>query len=168
MKGNISAGLLMYRMATSGAPEFFLVHPGGPFFKNRDLGFWTIPKGLSHPGEELIDTAVREFQEETGIIPSPPFADIGTIKQKSGKIVHAWAFAGDWHPDTGIKCNEFLLEWPPRSGKKVAFPEVDRAAWWDYPKAVKAILAEQIPFIDRTLQAISPGKVKNENHPPPA
>ena len=148
MNAMLSAGMLMYR-ASPGILEFFLVHPGGPFFRNRDLGYWTIPKGLPNPGEDLMDTALREFAEETGIVPTPPFFDIGSIKQKGGKIVKAWAFAGDWDQETGIKCNEFLLEWPPRSGKQVKFPEVDRAAWMGYEEAKKAIIPEQIPLLDR-------------------
>lgn len=141
----------MYRWA-SGALEFFLVHPGGPFFRNRDLGSWTIPKGLCDPGEDPADTALREFLEETGITPTPPFLDIGSIKQKSGKVVKAWAFEGDWDPEAGIKCNEFILEWPPRSGKWINFPEVDRAAWMRYEEARKAIITAQVPFLERVRE----------------
>lgn len=143
--------MLMYR-STLSALEFFLVHPGGPFFKNLDLGYWTIPKGVPDPGEDLADTALREFTEETGITPTPPFLDIGSIKQKGGKVVKAWAFEGDWDPEAGIKCNEFILEWPPRSGKMVKFPEVDRAVWMRYEEAKEAIIKEQIPFLERILE----------------
>lgn len=151
MNATLSAGMLMYR-SKHGALEFFLVHPGGPFFRNRDLGFWTIPKGLTNPGEDPLAAASREFTEETGIAPTPPFVDIGSIRQKGGKMVKAWAFRGDWEPEAGIKCNEFIMEWPPRSGNRVSFPEVDRAAWMHYEEAKQAIIAEQIPFLDRTIE----------------
>ena len=144
---NLAAGLLMCRIS-DGRLEFFLVHPGGPFFRNKDAGAWSIPKGIPEGSENLIDTARREFLEETGISPIPPFHSLGTIKQKAGKIVHAWAFEGEWDPRTGIVCNTFMLEWPPRSGKKVEFPEVDRAQWFDYNHAIRMIIPEQIPFLD--------------------
>jgi predicted NUDIX family NTP pyrophosphohydrolase len=134
---------------TGGILEYFLVHPGGPFFKNRESGVWTIPKGLPEEGENLIDTARREFHEETGIEPVLPFYDIGTVKQKSGKIVHAWTFLGDWSPNQGIRCNTFALEWPRRSGRMVDFSEVDKASWLHYAAASSLIIPSQIPFLDR-------------------
>ena len=132
---------------------FFLVHPGGPYFRKKEVGVWTIPKGLPEPGEDLTDTAQREFFEETGIKPTPPFHNLGTITQKSGKVVHAWAFLGSWIPATGITCNEFTMEWPPRSGKRVSFPEVDKAAWMNLETAQKSILPEQVPFLERAQKA---------------
>src|SRR5687767_12697521 len=109
-----SAGLLMYRWANEEL-EFFLVHPGGPFFKNKDLGVWSIPKGLPENGEDLLHTAQREFKEETGLDANPPFHALGTVQQKAGKIVHAWAFEGEWDSANGITCNSFKIEWPPKS-----------------------------------------------------
>jgi predicted NUDIX family NTP pyrophosphohydrolase len=151
MATNLAAGLLMFRIINA-EPEFFLLHPGGPFFKNKDAGVWSIPKGLPEPGEDFLTTAQREFKEETGLIAHPPFHELGTIKQKGGKIVHAWAFGGEWDPTRGITCNTFTIEWPPRSGKFQEFPEADRAAWMDYAKAKELIIPEQAPLLDRVKQ----------------
>lgn len=158
---NLAAGLLMCRV-TSGRMEYFLVHPGGPYFRKKDVGAWSIPKGLPEKDEELLDTARREFFEETGISPSGTFHPIGSVRQKRGKVVHAWAFKGDWDPRGGIICNTFSLEWPPRSGKKMEFPEVDKAEWFDYVAAVRMILPEQIPFLDRAREIF---EKQRENHP---
>lgn len=144
----ISAGLLMCRVF-DGELQYFLVHPGGPYFRKKEEGFWTIPKGLPDGDEELIETAKREFFEETGIAPTPPFYELGNIRQKGGKIVHAWAFRGSWEPGEGIQCNRFSIEWPPGSGKRMEFPEVDRAGWFLYRDAVTMIKAEQIPFLNK-------------------
>lgn len=146
---NIAAGLLMYRL-NSGTPEYFLVHPGGPFFKNKDNGVWSIPKGLPENEETLLETARREFLEETGISPQPPFFELGSVKQKGGKVVHAWAFEGAWEPSMGITCNTFIMEWPPRSGKKTEFPEMDKAEWYTYESALEKIIPEQVPLLDRS------------------
>lgn len=143
----ISAGLLM--IDQSEELEFFLVHPGGPFFKNKDNGFWTIPKGLVHESETMLDAAIREFKEETGLTPQGPYHELGNVKQKSGKIVHAWMFAGQWDPNQDIKCNTFKLEWPPRSGRMQDFPEVDRAAWMPYTEAKVKMNKEQQVFLER-------------------
>ena len=148
MKRNLAAGLLMCRVS-NGVLHYFLVHPGGPYYKNKDAGVWSIPKGIPEDGEDLIHTAQREFFEETGIKATPPLHEIGTIKQKGGKEVHAWSFTGKWDPETGIDCNNFSLEWPPHSGKIVEFPEVDKAMWMDYAKAISMIIPEQVPFMDR-------------------
>src|SRR5437868_1729489 len=118
----ISAGLLMCRWNDT-MLEYFLVHPGGPFFKNKDEGVWSIPKGLPEGDEDLLITAQREFLEETGIQPTPPFYQLPIIKQKGGKIVHSWTFQGSWDSVKGIVSNTFKLEWPPRSGKFQDFPE---------------------------------------------
>lgn len=147
MAAHISAGLLMCRKTHE--LEFFLVHPGGPFFKNKDIGTWSIPKGLPNDGEELLQTAQREFHEETGLSSHPPFEPLGSVQQKAGKIVHAWGFLGEWDPATGIKCNTFKLEWPPRSGKFQEFPEQDKAAWMSYEQAMKYINPAQIPLLDK-------------------
>jgi predicted NUDIX family NTP pyrophosphohydrolase len=150
MATHLAAGLLMFRVTKTEA-EFFLVHPGGPFFKNKDIGVWSIPKGLPEENEDLLATAQREFKEETGLTAQPPFHSLGSVKQKGGKIVHAWAFQGEWNETTGITCNTFKIEWPPRSGKFQEFPEADRAMWMDYNTACQLIIAEQIPLLDRTM-----------------
>src|SRR5256885_1193384 len=128
-----SAGLLMYRRR-DGLLEFLLVHPGGPFWKNKDAGAWTIPKGLANPDEDLLAAAKREFEEETGFKPFGEFLALAPIKQKSGKLVYAWAVEGDIDP-AKIRSNTFEMEWPPKSGKRAAFPEVDRAEFFDIPSA---------------------------------
>jgi predicted NUDIX family NTP pyrophosphohydrolase len=142
----ISAGLLMYRRKDH-AMEYFLVHPGGPFFKNKDLGYWTIPKGEVNEGEELLETAQREFLEETGIESILPYIELGQVKQKGGKIVQAWAFEKDC--DNPVRCNTFSLEWPPRSGRMVLFPEVDKGAYFKYHEALLKINQAQSEFIIR-------------------
>ena len=148
MSPNISAGLLMCRNQKEEV-QFFLVHPGGPFFKNKHLGVWSIPKGIPEADEELLFAAQREFTEETGLAAKPPFHDLGTIQQKRGKVVHAWAFEGEWNDSEGITCNTFKLEWPPKSGRFQEFPEADRAAWMNLEEAKAHIIPEQIPLLDR-------------------
>lgn len=143
----ISAGLLMCRFKNE--IEFFLVHPGGPFFRNKNAGVWGIPKGIPDPGEDLLHAAVREFEEETGITPNEPYYPLGNVRQKRGKTVHAWSFLGEWDPTSGIRSNTFRLEWPPRSGQLVEFPEQDRADWMDFDTAKTAMIPEQIPFLER-------------------
>jgi predicted NUDIX family NTP pyrophosphohydrolase len=153
MAAHLAAGLLMFRVVQD-EPEFFLVHPGGPFFKNKDFGAWSIPKGLPEEGEALLATAQREFNEETGLTAHPPFYDLGTIQQKGGKIVHAWAFSGDWDSSSGITCNTFTIEWPPKSGKFQQFPEADKASWMNYTEAIKFMIREQVPFLDRVREYV--------------
>ena len=143
----ISAGLLLYRIH-GGKLQVLLAHPGGPYFKNKDDGAWTIPKGEVQAGEELLETAQREFSEETGITPVGPFVPLTAIKQKGGKIVHAWAFQGNCDP-AAIVSNTFTLEWPPRSGQQLEFPEIDRAGFFDMAQARRKIKAEQQPFLDQ-------------------
>lgn len=147
----LSAGLLMCRIVGGIALEYFLIHPGGPYFRKKNAGFWSIPKGIPEPEEDLLQTAQREFLEETGIRSAPPYHALGSVKQKSGKVIHAWAFEGLWEPSTGIVCNTFSIEWPPHSGRKMVFPEVDDARWFKYSDAAEAMIPEQIPFLDRTL-----------------
>ena len=144
-----SAGLLMYRRTPSG-PELFLAHPGGPYFAKKDDGVWTIPKGEPAPGEALIDCARREFEEETGMRPQGELVALGEIKQAGGKVVHAWAFAGEWG-DRDLRCNTFELEWPPRSGRRQAFPEIDRACFFAIDEARRKINPAQVGLIDRLL-----------------
>lgn len=143
----VTAGLLMCRKAKE--LQFFLVHPGGPFYAKKNDGVWSIPKGLPEGNEELLETAQREFFEETGIDPSPPFYSLGTAKLKSGKVIHAWCFEGEWDPAEGIVSNVFKIEWPPASKKFVDFPEVDRAEWLPYDRALKLIHPQQAPFLIR-------------------
>ncbi len=143
----VSAGLLMFRRKE--AYEFFLVHPGGPYFTRKDLGWWTIPKGLPEANEGLLDAACREFTEETGIVPTPPYHALGHIRQKGGKTVYAWAFEGSWSPEDGLPSNTFLLEWPPRSGVQKYFPEVDQARWFSYHEACARVNGAQKPLLDR-------------------
>jgi len=142
----ISAGLLLYR-TRNGALEFFLVHPGGPFWKNKDDGAWSIPKGEIGDNEEPLAAAIREFEEELGFKPSEPFIELTPIKQKAGKLVHAWAFQGDCAP-TQIKSNTFSMEWPPKSGKQAEFPEVDRAEFFNLEAAKTKINQAQIPLLE--------------------
>ncbi|MDQ3394637.1 MAG: NUDIX domain-containing protein [Bacteroidota bacterium] len=149
----VSAGLLMYNIISE--PKIFLVHPGGPFFKNKDEGWWTIPKGLPLAGEELLDSAIREFEEETSIKPTGPYYELGAIKQKGGKTVHCWAFEGEWYPDKGIVCNDFEMEWPPNSGKLQHFPEVDKAEWMSFESAHQKINSKQSVFLQRLKEYFS-------------
>ncbi len=160
----VAAGLLMYRHDQDRL-EFFLVHPGGPYFRKKDAGHWTIPKGAPEGDEPLLETAQREFLEETGIRPLGPFCDLGTVRQKGGKLVYAWAFSGNWDPDTGIRCNSFTIEWPPASGRKAEFPEVDKAAWYPLDTAMEMIIPAQRPFLERATDLLS-GPGKQKNHPP--
>jgi predicted NUDIX family NTP pyrophosphohydrolase len=141
-----SAGLLLYRIR-QGAPEVFLVHPGGPFWAKKDAGVWSIPKGEAAPGEDLLARAQREFTEETGFAIAGEFRPLAPIRQSGGKIVHAWAVAGDCDAAT-ITSNTFDLEWPPRSGRVQAFPEVDRAQWFGLAAARDKINPAQRRLID--------------------
>lgn len=148
-----AAGLLMCRKH-QGELEYFLVHPGGPYYQKKNEGWWSIPKGIPEPNEkDMLAVACREFQEETGIVPSPPFFELGSIKQKGGKTVHAWAFIGDWSPEQGINSNEFEIEWPPASGRRQKFPEADKGAWMNLEEASHMIKDTQRPFL-QTAQTI--------------
>ncbi len=146
MPHNISAGLLMYRIL-DGKLQVLLAHPGGPFFKNKDDVAWSIPKGEVEAGEDLLETAKREFKEETGVTQTGPFIALTPVKQKGGKVVHAWAFNGDCDP-TAIVSNNFKMEWPPRSGRQVEFPEIDRAGFFDVVAARRKINPGQVPLIE--------------------
>ncbi|MQA94735.1 MAG: NUDIX domain-containing protein [Streptosporangiales bacterium] len=155
-----SAGLLCYRVPGDGVPvaetlEVLLVHPGGPFFARRDAGVWTIPKGEYEPDEEPYAAARREFTEETGA--PPPEGEplpLGEVKQRGGKLVIAWGYAGDLDADA-IVSNTFPLEWPPRSGRFRQFPEVDRAGWFRVEDAREKINPAQAVFLDRLLAALT-------------
>jgi predicted NUDIX family NTP pyrophosphohydrolase len=146
--GRTSAGILLWR-AREGRLEVLLAHQGGPFWAKKDLGHWTVPKGEAEPGEELVDVARREFAEETGAqVPDRRLIALGEIKQKSGKVVLAWAVEGDLDPSTAVS-NTYELEWPPRSGVIQAFPEIDRVEWFDLDAARRKLKEAQVPFLDR-------------------
>jgi len=147
-----SAGLLLYRR-DSGL-EVFLAHPGGPFWLKRDDGAWTIPKGVAEEGEDILSAARREFEEETGIQPTGPFLSLGSIRQKAGKLVHAWAWEGDADP-ARITSNTMQTEWPRGSGRVLTFPEVDRCAWFQPQAARRKINPAQVDLIDRLERALS-------------
>lgn len=149
-KGRVSAGLLMYRIR-EGRLEVFLAHPGGPFFTRKDEGHWTIPKGEIEPGEELLATAIREFGEETGlrIDPASPFVPLGSIQQKGGKIVHAWAVERNEEVEQPIRSNAYEMEWPPGTGRLQSFPEIDRAEFFSIPEARRKIKERQRALLER-------------------
>ena len=147
-----SAGLLLYRRPF-GRLEIYLAHPGGPFWSNRDAGAWTIPKGVPEPGEDLLTAACREFEEETGVHALGPFLSLGSIRQKAGKVVHAWAWEGDADPEKVVS-NTMRIEWPRGSGRVHTFPEVDRCAWFDPYTARQKINLAQAEFIDRLESAL--------------
>lgn len=146
-----SAGLLLFRQRNG--LEVLLGHPGGPFWRNKDQGAWSIPKGLIAPGEPPDVAAHREFAEETGHRPTGSTIYLGTAKQSGGKLVHIWAMEGDWNP-ADLRSNMFELEWPPRSGRLQTFPEIDRAAWFGVAEARIRMLKGQVMFIDRLLEAV--------------
>ena len=148
-----SAGLLMYRRGAAGI-AVLLVHPGGPFWAKKDLGAWSIPKGEYAADEAPLAAAQREFTEETGAAPRGEFVPLGEAKQPGGKHVTAWALEGDFDPAT-LASSSFEMEWPPRSGHKRSFPEVDRAEWFSLDDARRKILTGQRPFIDRLAQLLS-------------
>jgi predicted NUDIX family NTP pyrophosphohydrolase len=149
-----SAGILLYRLG-GGEPEVLLVHPGGPFWANKDEGAWSIPKGEYDDGEDAQVAARREFHEETGTeLPPGALADLGSVRQKSGKQVAAWAAEGDLDA-AGVTSNTFELEWPPRSGQRQAFPEIDRAEWFGIDEAREKLNPAQTAFLDR-LTALLP------------
>ena len=147
-----SAGLLMFRRGR-GELQVLLVHPGGPFWKNKDLGAWTIPKGEHEAGEEALVAAAREFHEETGIEPRGPFIALTPVKQAGGKVVAAWAFEGD-SDAAAIRSNTFSLEWPRGSGRFQDFPEVDRAAWFSLDEARRKVLRGQVPLLEELASKI--------------
>jgi len=143
-----TAGLLLYRRR--GELEVFLVHPGGPFWSKKDLGAWSLPKGQIDEGEDPLQTAKREFTEETGFPIDGDFRPLDPVKQSGGKVVHAWAIEADCDP-AQLRSNLFSMEWPPKSGKMQEFPEVDRGAWFHIPEARKRILPAQIGFIEQLV-----------------
>lgn len=150
-----SAGVLLFRRAEEG-PEVLLVHPGGPYWAKKDLGVWSIPKGVPEDGEELRECALRELGEELGTAPdisADALIELGSVRQKAGKVVHAWAAEADFDPQA-LQSNTFTMEWPPRSGIEREFPEVDRAGWFDPEMARQKINSAQASFIDHLLDRI--------------
>lgn len=146
-----SAGLLMYNNSGNEL-EVFLVHPGGPFFSKKDDGYWGIPKGLIEKDEDHLAAAKREFEEETGIKPAGEFIPLGTTTQSNNKIVYAWAFKTDLLGKIEIICNTFEMEWPPHSGNKRKFPEVDIGEFFNIEKAKKKVYSAQMVFLDRLIE----------------
>ncbi|WP_307807518.1 NUDIX domain-containing protein [Naasia sp. SYSU D00948] len=148
-----SAGILLFRRQPH--LEVLLAHMGGPYWQRKDAGAWTLPKGEPDEDEDLLETARREFEEELGLpVPAGPLVDLGEVRQSGGKIVRAWALEGDLDPET-LRPGTFELEWPPRSGRRQSFPEVDRAAWLTPDRAVKLIVAGQRPLLDRLQHALT-------------
>jgi predicted NUDIX family NTP pyrophosphohydrolase len=150
----VSCGLLMYVPCPTGV-HVLLAHPGGPYWRNKDHGAWSIPKGLAEKGEDLLAAAQREFREETNLEPRPPFLPLTPIRQKSGKHVHCWAFEGD-ADIAGFKSGLFQMEWPPRSGRMGDFPEVDQVELFDFQEARLRMIAGQARFLDE-LEALLTG-----------
>jgi len=144
-----SAGILVYR-ERDGKMEVLLVHPGGPLWQNKDQGSWSIPKGELEEGEDPLMAARREFEEEVGTLPPGELVPLGTVKLKSGKVVQAWAVCGDFDT-TNIKGGSFEMEWPPRSGRKQEFPEIDKAAFFPLEEAAGKINPVQAEFLKRLL-----------------
>jgi predicted NUDIX family NTP pyrophosphohydrolase len=147
-----SAGMLLYRRR--GGLEVFLVHPGGPFWAKKDVGAWSIPKGEYTPPEDPLEAAKRELQEETGLAAAGRFIPLTPLKQPSGKVIHAWAVEGDCDADA-IRSNTFTLEWPPRSGVRQQFPEVDRGAWFTLETAREKISKGQAGFLEELRQLLA-------------
>jgi predicted NUDIX family NTP pyrophosphohydrolase len=155
-RATVSAGLLLFRRGARGL-EVLLAHPGGPFWKERDVGAWTIPKGVVDGGEELLAAARREFEEETGIVPVGPFLSLGSVKQRAGKRVHAWAWEGDADA-SAVTSNVMRTEWPRGSGRWITFPEVDRCAWFPPDTARQMLNPAQAQLVGR-LEAVLAGAV---------
>jgi predicted NUDIX family NTP pyrophosphohydrolase len=151
----VSAGILLYRRADHGGLKVLLVHPGGPFWARKDLGAWSIPKGLPDEGEDLLAAARREFLEETGFTAAGEAVALGQVRQANGKIVHAWAIEGEADP-RALKSNTFEMEWPRGSGRKRSFPEVDRAQWFEPDEARRRIVPAQAAFLDALLRGLIP------------
>ncbi len=152
MPKKISAGILLYRRR-GGALEVFLVHPGGPFWAKKDLGAWSVPKGELAEGEDPLAAAKREFTEETGFPIGGELRPLQPLRQPSGKTVVVWSVEGDCDP-AELRSNTFEMEWPPKSGQRQAFPEVDRGAWFPLDEALKRILAGQAAFLDELITTI--------------
>ena len=151
-RSQISAGLLAFRR--NNGVEVLLAHPGGPFWAKKDDGAWTIPKGVANSDADTLSAARREFTEETGFVAAGDMLPLKAVRQRSGKTVTAWAFEADFDL-SGFSSNEFEMEWPPRSGRRQSFPEIDRLAWFDYETALKKIIAYQKPFLLELLSTVA-------------
>jgi predicted NUDIX family NTP pyrophosphohydrolase len=151
-RSGVSAGILLFRRR-QGDIEVLLAHPGGPFWRGRDAGAWTIPKGLVAPGEALLDAARRELREETGLAPDGPFLSLGSVRQKAGKTVHAWACEGDADPAT-VTSNTTTIEWPRGSGRRITYPEVDRCGWFALEEARDKLNPAQSELLGRLKSAL--------------
>ena len=151
-----SAGILMYRNSPAG-PEYFLVHPGGPFWKNKDIGAWSVPKGEFVDGEDPLKAAQREFEEETGSAVDGNFIELTPVRQKSGKMVYTWAVEGDID-HLIIRSNTFPLEWPPKSGKFIEIPEVDKAGWFSYETAKAKLIPGQVGILEELNELVKSQK----------
>jgi predicted NUDIX family NTP pyrophosphohydrolase len=145
----------MFRVSVAGL-EVLLAHPGGPLYARKDEGCWTLPKGEVAAGEDPLAAAIREFTEETGIAPSGECLPLGSVRLRSGKVIHAWAFRGDRHAARPIRSNRFTIEWPPRSGRFREFPEIDRAEFFPLPVAYRKVHPAQRPFLDRLAARLGP------------
>jgi len=152
-----SAGILPYKFE-KGQLFFFIAHPGGPFYRKKDDGFWTIVKGELDEGEEPLAAAIREFKEETSIKITGEFLPLTPLKQKSGKLVHVWAIETDFNTEN-IKSNTFQLEWPPKSGKMIDVPELDKFEWFDVDTTVRKLLPGQVGFVEEVMEKINNGNV---------
>ncbi len=150
----ISAGILLYRFADKDELEVFLAHPGGPFFAKKDKGSWGIPKGLVNENEELLTAAKREFLEETGFLPKAEFLDLGYVKMKSGKTIYCWAAEGNLPENWKLECNNFTIEWPPKSGKYKSYPEIDKARFFSLQEAKLYINEAQNTFLERLSEKL--------------
>ncbi len=159
-RAEISAGLLAFRRKHE--LEVLLAHPGGPFWTKKDDGAWTIPKGLAEPGADLVATARREFAEETNLAAAGAFVPLMPVRQTSGKVVHAWAFEADFDL-AAFASNTFEIEWPPKSGKRKSFPEIDRIGYFTLPAAMMKIIAYQRPFL-MELQRIAAAQSASQTH----
>jgi predicted NUDIX family NTP pyrophosphohydrolase len=163
-----SAGILLYR-GRGTSLEVLLAHPGGPFWSRRDEGAWTLPKGERAEGESADATARREFAEELGCQAVGALQPLGTIRQRGGKVVEAFALEGDFDP-AALRCNAFRIEWPPRSGQLQSFPEIDRVGWFGPSEARRRILPAQVPFLERLLALLQgelPRSVRQDQIAPP-
>lgn len=148
-----SAGLLVYRKKNS-LPEFFLVHPGGPFWKNKDIGAWSVPKGEFEDDEQPLKAAIREFEEETGVLMEGNFIELKPVIQKSGKVVYAWGVEGDVDAFV-IRSNTFQFEWPPKTGKYIEIPEVDKGGWFSFEEAKEKLISGQVAILEELGEIVN-------------